>query len=77
MGLTFYLTSLLIDTLVDGDISLGLTYAGIMTASLCLTLSTRHFYQIKGAEVFVILRQGLSGLLYKKSVRLGLRSISE
>ena len=77
IGVSFYLISLLIDTLVDGDIDQGLIYAALFTASLSSTLLTRHVYQVANAELFIMIRQGLSGLLYKKSVRLGLYSVSE
>ena len=71
------MASLLIDALVDGDIQLSGIYAIVFTLSLSITLLTRHGYWLGNAELFVIIRQALTGLLYKKSVRLGLRSISE
>lgn len=77
MGVAFYLISLIIDNLIEGDIQLSLIYAAIFTVALVITLITRDIYQLINSELFILIRQGLSGLLYKKSVRLGLRSISE
>ena len=77
MGVSFYLLSSIIDNLIDGDIQLSLIYGAIYSVILFMTLITRDIYQLVNSELFVIIRQGLSGLLYKKSVRLGLRSISE
>ena len=76
IGVGFYFTSLLVDALVDGDSELSLIYTGLIVASLTVNLLTRDLYQILNAELFVAIREGLSGLLYKKSLLLGLRSVS-
>ena len=63
MGVGFYLTAFVIQNLVDSNLEEGLPLLRDWT-NLLHTL-------------FVQIREGLSALLYKKSLALGLRSISE
>ena len=77
MGVAFYLTSFLIQNLVDGNIEEGLYYCTGFACCVILIVLLRFRYQVTNAALFVQIREGLSGLLYKKSLKLGLRSISE
>lgn len=84
VGIGFFLMSSIIGDLVDGvlleesDPSLthGLILSSLFTILTLFLVFLRHNYQMRNSTVFVEIRQALTGLIYRKSLRLSLRSLS-
>lgn len=83
VGIGFFMMSAIIGDLINGvldesDSSLfhGLMLSTFFTVIILFLVFLRHNYQMRNSTVFVEIRQALTGLIYRKSLRLSLRALS-
>lgn len=81
-GVGFYLIALIIENLIGGvsdrerySLAQGMWLCGLFTLSLASSVIIRHNYQLMNASLFVQIRESLSSLIYRKALRLSLRSL--
>lgn len=83
VGVVFFLMAKIVDNLVEGvnnssdyPIEEGILYALGFTLLLILIVFMRHNYYTSNSVTMVEMRQSISALIYRKTLKLSLRSLS-
>lgn len=83
VGVAFFLMAKIVDNLVEGvdnrseyPLEDGILYAVGFTLLLTLIVFMRHNYYTANSVTMVEMRQSISALVFRKTLRLSLRSLS-
>ncbi len=83
VGVAFFLMAKIIDNLIAGasdseahPFSNGLAYSFCFAALLVVIVFMRHNYYLANSVTMVEMRQSLTALIFRKTLKLSLRSLS-